>query len=40
MTHDSCVKKVDIEENAPKVLAIYQNTLANAAKYMLQSRQK
>ena len=35
MTHDSWVNKEDITENVPEVLAIYQNTLANAAKCVL-----
>ena len=39
MTHDSWVTKEDIKENAPEVLATYRNTLANAAKCMLQPRQ-
>ena len=32
MTYDSWVNKADIEENAPEVLAMYQNNLVNAAK--------
>ena len=39
MAHDSWVKKEEIEENAPQVLATYQNTLANAAKHVLRPRQ-
>ena len=39
ITHNRWVTKEDIEENAPEVLAMYQNTLANAAKHMLQPRQ-
>ena len=35
MTHDSWVKKEDIEENAAEVLAIYQNTLLNVAKHVM-----
>ena len=35
MTHDSWANKKDIEENVPKLLAIYQNTLVNALKYVL-----
>ena len=31
MTHDSWLNKEDIEENMPEVLAMYRNTLANAA---------
>ena len=38
MTHDSWVTKEEIEENAPEVLAIYRNTLANAAKCVLLSK--
>ena len=38
MTHDSWVNKEDIEENVLEVLLIYQNTLANTAKHVLQLR--
>ena len=37
MTYDSWVNKENIEKNAPEVLAMYKNTLANTAKCMLQS---
>ena len=40
MTHDSWVKKEEIEETAPEVLAMYQNTLANAEKRMLHPKQR
>ena len=39
MTHDSWVRKEEIEETAPEVLATYRNTLANAAKRVLHPRQ-
>ena len=39
MTHDSWVRKEEIEETAPEVLAMYQNTLENAEKYVLHPRQ-
>ena len=40
MTHDSWVRKEEIEETAPEVLATYRNTLANAAKRVLRPRQR
>ena len=35
MTHNSWVAKEDIERNEPEALAMYQNTLVNAAKCAL-----
>ena len=38
MTHNTWINKEDIEENVPEVLAIYRNTLVNAAKHVLKPR--
>ena len=35
MTHNSWVAKEDIEQNEPEALAMYRNTLVNAAKRVL-----